>query len=194
MIKDRLKIFNRELAADLKKMDDEEIWSFIQSREQMIKEGLESKRRFKSGVFYAYNGGQEWFREHFLDRMEECREGVIYTLILDCCLGDEEIELGYWAISGFLDAPDSCAVKTSDEIMPELPDPDDEDYDLLFTRKYFHLLENKDARNIIRSMRENADKLTLNTAEDTGKIERMHEFCEKNPGYQLAYFYDVYLW
>lgn len=193
MGKDCLKIFNCELAVALQRMNDDELWSFIQSQEERVKEFLEGKRRLQTGVFFAYKGGEEWYRKHFLNRIEECREAVIYTLILDCCLGDEEIELGYQAISGFLDAPESCAVKTSDEIMPELPDPDDEDYELLFSRVYFHLLENKDTQNIINSMRENADKLTLNTIEDIGKIEAMRDFCEKNPSHQIIYLYDVRL-
>lgn len=192
MEKDRLKTFNCRLAADLQKMDDDELWSFILSKEAVVKEFQDNKRRLKTAVFYAYGGGPEWYRKHFLRLIEEYRVGVVYTLILDFCLGDEEVELGYWAYSGFLDDPSSCAVKTSKEIMPNL-DTDDEEADFFYSEIYFHLLENNHVLNIIRSMKENLDKLTLNTPEDIDKIEAMREFCEKNSEHQIVYIYDVYL-
>ena len=193
MEKDRLKIFNCKLAADLQKMDDDELWVFIQSNEEKVKEFVENNRRLQTGVFYAYPGGPAHYRKHFLNEIEYCREGVIYTLILDFCQGDEEIEVGYWARTGFLDSPDSCAVKTSEEIMPILPETDEE-VELLFSTKYFHLLENNHVLSIIRSMKKNSDKLTLNTLEDITKIEAMRKFCKKSGGHKIIYLYDIYFW
>lgn len=193
MEKDRLKTFNVELAADLQKMTDDELWDFIQSNEERVKEFWETHKRFHTGTLFAYKGGQERYRKHFLSQIEDCRVGEVYNLIRDFCFGDEEIPIEYWARSGFLDSPDSCAVKTSEEIMPNLDDVDEEE-EMYISKIYFHLLENNHVLNIIKSLNNNVYKLSENTFDDIAKIEAIRDYCEKNPNYQIMYLYDVCYW
>lgn len=192
MEKDRLTTFNVKLAADLQKMSDDELWDFLQTNEDRVKQLFESDKSLKTGVLLAYNGGPERYRNHFLSEIECCREGVIYTLILDFCVGDEKIPVEYWARSGFLDSPDSCEVRTSEVIMPNLDDADEDE--LLFSTVYFHLLEDKHTLNIINSMKKNFYKLSENTFGDIPKIQAMREFCLKDQNYQIIYIYDILKW
>lgn len=192
MEKDRLTTFNVKLAADLQKINDDELWNFLQTNEERVKSFFETGDFPQTGIFFAYKPGPEHYREHFLSEIERCREGVIYTLILDFCVGDEKISVEYWARSGFMDSPDSCAVKTSEEIMPDLDDVDEDE--VLFSTKHFHLLEDKHTLSIINSMKKNFYKLSEDTFKDISKIQAMRELCLKDENYQIIYIYDIVKW
>lgn len=184
MENDQLQLFNRGLFERLPGMNDEELWEFVQSKAELAKE--RGMMKIATAVFHAYYYSAKRFRKFFLEEIEEYREGVIFTLILDFCFEGEKIDLDYWARCGHLDSADSCDVLISDEIMP----PIDEESDQAYYKEYFHLLEPHHVENIIQSMENNFEKLTVNKRKDIAKIKRMKKFCLKNEGYKVAYIYD----
>jgi hypothetical protein len=95
--------------------------------------------------------------------------------------------LGYRAICGFLDSPNSCDVKISDDFMP----PVDEESDMSYHKKYFHLLEPAHLENIIQSLETNFEKLETNTREDIDKIKEWKKFCLESEDFRGAYIYDI---
>ena len=188
---DRLKLLNTKLLKSIVAMNDDEVWSFLLENEARVKRltqsEVEPKLHLTSGYFYAYPHGIDWFKKHFLQHIENYREGVIYTLVLDFCFSDEAVKLDYWARCGYFDNADSCRVKTSDSIMP----PVDEDSEEGCYRTFFHLLELQHVENIIQSMENNFDKLTDNTQEDINKIKEMKEICLKNEDFKIIYIYQI---
>jgi hypothetical protein len=191
MENDCLRLFNQKLVQPIVSMNDDELWDFLLANEDKIKFLTDSKAEKRphpaSGFLYAYPHGIDWFKKHFLHHVEDYREGVIYTTVIDFCFDGEKVFLDYPAKCGFLDNADSCDVKTSDEIMP----PVDEDSEEGYYKKYFHLLEPVHVEHIIEAMEKNFDKLEKNTREDIDKIKRMKNFCLENDGWKVAYIYDI---
>lgn len=190
MKNDYLHLFNTALVKKIVSMNDDELWDFLLENEERIRYLTDFSNKTKphvaTGLLYAYPHGIEHFRKHFLRHIEDYREGVIFTVVVDFCFKDEFVKLGYHARGGFLDNVDSCDVQTSDEIMP----PVDEDTDAGWEKKYFHLLEPQHIENIIQAMEKNFAKLTVNTREDIEKIKAMKQFCLENEDYKGAYIYN----
>lgn len=187
---DALKLFNTALVSQIAAMNDDELWNFLLENEERIKfltdYGNDARPYIATGLLHAYPHGIERFREFFFEEIEEYREGVVYTLVVDFCFKDERINLGYYAQGGYYDNADSCGVKTSDDVMP----PVDEESEAGWDKKYFHLLEPHHLENIIQSLEKNFEKLTLNTREDIEKLKSWKQFCLENEGYHAAYIYS----
>ena len=188
---DRLNLFDRQTAEKITALDDDGLWEFLIGNEDRIKrftvEDPEMKLNPASGFLYAYPHGVDWLKQHFMRHLEEYRDGVVYTLIIDFCIGDEPVSLDYLARSGFLDNAESCDIRTSEEIMP----PVDEDSEPGQYRVCFHLLEENHVDKIIRAMETDPAKLPENALEDVEKIRQMKEFCLNNPGFNVIYSYDI---
>ena len=191
MVNDKLKVLNTKLIEPIASMNDDELWNFLLENEERIKylteQDFNSHISPESGFLYGYPHGIERLRKLFLRYIEEYREGVVFTMVLDFCLSDEAVYLDYRASGGYLDNADSCDVKTSDDIMP----PVDEDSDVGHKKKYFHLLEPVHVENIIRAMEKDYDKMESNSHEDIEKIKIMKEICLENEGYRVIYIYDI---
>lgn len=189
MQNDYLRLFNSALVEPIVAMTDEELWNFYLENEERIKYLTDFSDRISThpatSALYAFPHGIEHFRKHFLKYIEDYREGVIFTTVIDFCFKDERVSLGYYARGGFLDNADSCGVKTSDEIMPPL----DEESEEAYHKKYFHLLEPQHLENIIQALETNFAKLEKNTREDIEKIKAMKQFCLENQDYKAAYIY-----
>lgn len=185
---DTLRLLNTSLVKTISVMDDEELWNFYLENEEWLKFRTEWSNNVhpKTGILYAYRHGIEHFRKHFENEIDEDREGVIYTTVLDFCFGDEKVRLDYWAQGGYLDNADSCNIKTSDEIMP----PVDEDSEAGCKSEFFHLLEPHHVANIIRAMEKNIEKTDDITPEKIEQVKAMREHCLNNEGYKIAYIYD----
>lgn len=188
---DRLKLFNTKLLKSIAAMNDDELWEFLLDNQERIKyltQGeTEPRIHPASGFFYAYPHGIDWLKKHFLQHIEDYREGVIFTVVMDFCFRDEAVRLDYWARCGYLDNSDSCDAKTSVEIMP----PVDEDSEEGSNKLFFHLLETHHVESIILAMETNFDKLTVNTRDDINKIKEMNEVCLKNKDFKVIYIYDI---
>lgn len=186
MRNDTLQIFNKKLADSIQIKNDEELWEFLLENEKTIKNFFDTENYPQTSALFAYPHGVDWFKKHYLSHIEEYREGVVYTLILDFCFSGETVNLDYWAIGGYLDNGDSCDVETSDKVMP----PVDEESEAGYRGKYFHLLEPHHLAHIIQAMEENLEKSEINTIEDVNKIKAMREFCLNNDDYKAAYIYN----
>jgi hypothetical protein len=191
MENDCLRLFNLNLVQPIVRMNDDELWNFLLENEKQIKILTDRENGFSKypvgGFLYAYPHGIDWFKKHFLSHIEDYREGVIFSTVMDFCFKGEEIYLDYAAKCAFLDSADSCDVITSDEIMP----PVDEDSEEGYHKKYFHLLDAHHVENIVATMEKNFAKLEKNTREDIDKIKRMKEFCLENEGWNVVYIYDL---
>jgi hypothetical protein len=191
MEKDCLRLFNQKLVQPIVRLNDDELWNFLLENEEQIKALTDRENNITkfpvSGFLYAYPHGIDWFKKHFLEHVEDYREGVIFSTVMDFCFKGEEIYPDYAAKCAFLDSVDSCDVITSDEIMP----PVDEDSEEGCRKEYFHLLEPHHVENIIEAMEKNFVKLEKNTREDIDKIKGMRNFCLENEGWRVAYIYDL---
>ena len=191
MENDHLRLFNQRLVEPIKRMNDDELWNFLLENEERIKIFTDSKAEKRphpaSGFLYAYPHGIDWFKKNFLGHVEDYREGVVYTTVIDFCFRDEQVYLDYWARCGFLDDASSSDVKTSDEIMP----PIDKDSEEGYYAEYFHLLKPHHVELIVESMEKNFDRLEKNTREDIDQIKWMKQFCLENEGWNVAYIYDI---
>lgn len=190
MENDNLRLFNTKLVKTITSMDDDEMWNFILEREEQIKQMQYPHGHPACGFFYAYPHGMEHFRKQFLKHIDDYREGVVFSMVIDFCFEGEKIKMDYWARCGFLDSADSCDVKTCDEIMP----PIDEDSEEAYHNEYFHLLEPHHVENIIQAMEKNFDNLTVNTREDIDKLKEIKRRCLENKDYKAAYIYDISKW
>lgn len=184
---DNLCLFNTKLVKTIASMNDDELWDFALDKTEQISRNREAGKSPATVFFFALPVGMEHFRKFFLECIDDYREGVVFTLVMDFCFEGEKIKLDYWARCGFLDNGDSCDVQTSDEILP----PVDEDSDDAYHGEYFHLLEPHHVENIIQSMEKNVDKLTINTREDIDKLKEMKKYCLENEEYKVAYIYDI---
>jgi hypothetical protein len=190
MENDTLRLFNVKLVEIITSMSDDELWSFALEKAEQVKQNQAAGKYPSTGFFFALPHGMEHFRKVFLREVDDYREGVVFTLVIDFCFEGEEIKMDYWARGGFLDHADSCNVRTSDEIMP----PVDEDSEAAYDGEYFHLLEPHQVENIIQAMEKNFDKLTINTQEDIDKLKEMKQRCLTNEEYKVAYIYDSSKW
>ena len=188
---DHLQLFNTALVDTIVSRSDDELWSFYLENEERIKmlTDINNDKRPaypKTSILYGYPHGLENFRKLFLDEIEDYRQDIIFTTVIDFCFKDEKVWLEYYAQGGFLDNGSSCDVKTSDEIMPKVW----EESEAAAYAQYFHLLEPHHLTNIIQAMEKNFDKLEKNTREDIDKIKEMRKFCLKNKGYNAAYIFS----
>lgn len=190
MENDKLRLFNLNLVEPVTRMNDEELWRFLLDNEEHIKVLTDREIPHEpfpaSSFLYAYPHGIDWFKKHFLKHVEDYREGVIFTTVMDFCFKGEQIYLDSQAICGFLDSEASCDVIISEDIMPPVDEESEEGYD----KKYFHLLEPAQVEIIIQSLEKNFAELEKNTREDIDKIKEMKKFCLENEGYKVAYIFD----
>lgn len=182
---DRLHLFNTELVKKITAMNDDELWEYLLANTDRIEEIING-HSVAAGFLYAYPHGTDWFKKHFLKHLEDYREGVIFSVVMDFCFEGGQIRLDPVGMCGFLDHSDSCDVQTSDEIMP----PVDEDSEEAWSKKYFHLLEPQHVRLIIKALENNFENQETNTREDIEKIKEMREFCLQNKEYKVAYIFD----
>ncbi len=184
---DYLHLLNTKLVKEIVAMSNEELWEFLLSRIEQIK-AVGDNYKFESWLFICLDMSFDLFQKRFLESVEEdfSRTDLNYTLILDFALEGKKIQLDYFGVSGFYDAPDSCNLPTSDGLMPEL----DEDSDVLQNKKDFYLIEARHLEKIIKTMEANLDKLTVNTPEDLDIIKAMREKCAADENYKVAYIFN----
>lgn len=188
MQKDALSLFNEKLSRSIKAMSDEELWEFLISNGERIKQIVDEKTHHVSITLHFYKQGLQEFERVFRNLTDEySREETIYTLILDFCLEGEKIELDYYAVSGFLDDAASCDAVKAEDIMPD-PDEEDEEF---YWRVYFYVLEPPQIESMIRSLEKNFDKLDENAQANIGKIKKIKEKCLADGDYKAVFLYDM---
>jgi len=181
---DKLQLFNSVLAKKITLFDrEDETWDFIIANLEQIK----AMREFESGLFYALPHGMDHFRKCFVQGFSYDPQLHLLSLMNDLCFRGEPLSLNYWARCGYLDSGDSARTRTSEQFFSKA----EKNSEAAHYQKYFHLLESGDVDNILRAVEQNADKLTINTAEDIPKIIHMRDFCADHADYKVAYIYDT---
>lgn len=186
-IKDKLCLFNFGLMKKISVMNADGLWDFLVANQERIKE-LNPSNNFPASVYiYGYCHSFENFKRCFDDEVEDDFEGLIFSTCTDFCFEGERIVLNEKGAKGFLDRGDSCDAPVSDDFFP----PVDEDSDLAYHKKYFHLLEPVQVQSIIKVLEENTEDAENNSPEDIESIKKMKERCESDFDYKVAYIFDI---
>jgi hypothetical protein len=183
MRNDFIQVFDLELAKSILDLSEDEMWEFLLGRVDQIKE----MEHHQTGIFYALPYGIEHFRKMFLEEFEYEPDGLQMTLVNDFCFIGEPIDLGFFAISGFLDHANSCDVVKYGSFMPEA----DEETEAYYYQRYFYLLEPEHVQNIIKSLQKNVKNLSVNKVEDIQKLKEIKQICTKQKHLKAAIVYDM---
>ncbi len=191
MIKrDRLRLFDLALAREIIEMNRDELFHFVESREQQLR-GMSPRRSV-----FIYSGDRvrthttEMVFDHFFN--EDPAE-VRQMLIEDLCHSGEPFELDYYARCGYLDDASSCcgdptsndAAISSDDLLPWPEDPEAcewvDRFDLL-TGSHIALMSAslKAHRTKVADEEYTSQLLTLRSMEKT---------LNSDPCLRAAYFY-----
>jgi hypothetical protein len=180
---DFLQLFDLELAKSILDLSEDEMWEFLLGRLEQIKE----MKSHQTGIFYALPYGIEHFRKMFLEEFEYEPDGLQMTLVNDFCFIGEPINLGFYAISGFLDHGSSCDLVRYDSFMPEA----EEETEAFYYQRYFYLAEPEHVQNIIKSLQKNVKNLSINKVEDIQKLKEIKRICSKQEHFKAAIVYDM---
>jgi hypothetical protein len=124
-------------------------------------------------------------RKMFLEEFEYEPDGLQMTLVNDFCFTGEPINLGFYAISGFLDHGSSCDVVKYVSFMPEA----EEETEAFYYQKYFYLIEPEHVQNIIKSLQKNVKNLSVNNVADIPKLKAIKQICSKQKHLKAAIVY-----
>ena len=189
--KDKLRLFDLALAREITKMDREELWRFVESREEQLRAMLS-----KSSVFVFTNDRPiertttAVFNEFFDCDPAEVRQ----MLIEDLCYPNEPFEINYFARCGYLDHPSSCYVEDESEggamsSRDLLPWP--EDSEACYWARRFDVLDRDHIVLMSDALKNNREKLT--TEEYTKQLltlRSMEKTLDLEPDLRVAYIYD----
>ena len=189
--KDKLRLFDLALAREITKMDREELWRFVESREEQLRAMLS-----KSSVFVFTNDRPiertttAVFNEFFDCDPAEVRQ----MLIEDLCYPNEPFEINYFARCGYLDDPSSCYVEDESEggamsSRDLLPWP--EDSEACYWARRFDVLDRDHIVLMSDALKNNREKLT--TEEYTKQLltlRSMEKTLDLEPDLRVAYIYD----
>jgi uncharacterized protein YdcH (DUF465 family) len=184
MGKDYLQLFNTKLVKTILQFDDVELWDFLTTRIEQIRQ-LEHRQTV---CFYGLPHSVKRFQEMFEDEVKEDRNGLLYTIINDLCFEGETVNLDFYEMSGFLDHSNSCDAVKHNQIMPEI----DEESEAAFHERYFYLLEPGHLDNIIKTLQKNVQKLDDSSIEGIKKIKLMKKTCVKQDFYKTALVYKYF--
>ena len=93
-------------------------------------------------------------------------------------LGDEEIHLDYWGCyAEVFDGHPEGSISSLDYLPGE-------------AEETFLLLRPNHVDQIVKSLSEHMDDLSIMDKERVRKVERWRDFCAANPGYMVAYLFD----
>lgn len=186
-----LQLLNFKLVREIQTMSNEELWDFLVSRLEQIKE-MNKNHKGKSWLFLCLNNSFEWFKERYFQEVEDDydRDDLNYTLILDFCFEGEKLKLDYYGVGGFYDNPASCDAKKADDVMPET-DEESHNFD---SKIDFYLLDAAYLEMMIQPMEDNFDKVILTRNKELDKIIEMRELCLKNEDYRVAFLYNEWRW
>src|SRR5207237_6460393 len=119
-----IQLLNTKLVREIQEFDEDELWQLFYEKMDTVQK---LRRKWEGSTFlYICLSNEFWlFRQRFLEEVETNRETLNYNLALDFCFEGERLKLGYYAVSGLYDDPNSCDVLKSDELMPYIDDESD---------------------------------------------------------------------
>ena len=109
---DKLRLFDLALAREIIGMDRDELFRFVESREEQLRSNNRKLSVFVySGDRVATRTTAMVFNEFFDDDPAEVRQFLIH----DLCYPNEPFEINYYARCGYLDDPSSVYVEPANE-------------------------------------------------------------------------------
>ena len=192
--KDTLRLFDLGLAREIILMDRDELFRFVESREEQLR-GMPGKHSMFvfSNDRPAARTTALVFNEFFNEDPAQIRQMLIH----DLCYPNEPFEINYYARCGYLDDPSSVYVSSTRELTNGgaissrdlLPWPEDsEAYDW---ERRFDVLDRDHIGLMSEALRNNREKLT--TEEYTKQLltlRSMEKTLDLEPNLRAAYIYD----
>ena len=173
---DSVKLFNKALADQILSMELASLTHFLEEKVSF----LQQKPFNLSLVLFEMdqNGGSVAEAIARLLSSEQTFTQLRSDVAQDFAFGDTEIYLDYWSCYAhvFSDHPD-LSISSVDY----LPDQEEET---------FLLLRPQHIAQMIASLREHGDDLTVMSTDDIKKLEDWMNFCVADPRYMLSYHFD----
>ncbi|HEX8177216.1 MAG TPA: hypothetical protein VF543_19160 [Pyrinomonadaceae bacterium] len=173
---DSIKLFNKTLADKILAMKRGSLTHFLEENLN----NLRQKEFVLNPIMYEFdkNGGSITDALETLLTGEYTFESLKSDLVQDFALGDEEIYLDYWGCySAIFNGHPEGSISSLDY----LPEQEEET---------FLLLRPDHVDQMIKSLYNHMDDLSVMDKEQIGKVERSRDFCFSNPNYMVAYLFD----
>ena len=171
-----IKLFNKTLADQILVMERVPLTRFLEANIDILKQ----KEFTLNSVLYEIeqNGGTVSDAVETLLSSESTLTGLKTEVAQDFAFGDEEIHLDYWGCyAEVFDGHPEGSISSLDY----LPDQEEE---------IFLLLRPDHVGQIVKSLHEHLDDLSVMDREKIEKVESWEEYCAANPGYMIAYVFD----
>jgi len=173
---DSIKLFNKTLADQILAMERQSLTRFLEENIGVLKQ----KDFTLSSVLYEMeqSGGSVSDAVERLISGEYTLTGLKIEAIQDFAFGDEEIYLDYWGCyAEVFDGRPEGSISSVEYL------PDQEE-------KTFLLLRLDHVDQMIRSLYNHINDLSVMDEEKIKKIEKWRSFCAANPDYIVAYMFD----
>ncbi|MBA2341455.1 MAG: hypothetical protein H0V88_13780 [Pyrinomonadaceae bacterium] len=173
---DSIKLFDKALADQILVMERESLTRFLEDNLSALKQ----KEFVLNPVMYEIeeNGGSIPDTLERLLSSEYTLTGLKSELAQDFAFGDEEIYLDYWGCyAEVFDGHPEGSISSLDYF----PDHEEET---------FLLLRPDHVDQMIRSLCNHMDDLSIMNKEQIEKVGRWRDFCAANPSYMIAYQFD----
>lgn len=171
---DSIKLFNKALADQILTMEGEPLIGFLEDNIGILKQ----KDSLNSLLYEVEQSGSSV--SDAVNRLlseEFTLTGLKLEVIDDFAFGNEEIYLDYWGCSIVFDGYPEGAISSLDY----LPEQEEEIFILLYPK---HLDQ------MIKSLYDHINDLTIMGTEEIEKVEKWRDYCAANPNYMVAYMVD----
>ena len=189
--KDTLRLFDLALAREIFSMERDELFRFVESREEQLR-GMLSKRSVF--VFTNDRAAERTTAMVFDEFFEEDSALVRQMLIHDLCYPNEPFEINYFARCGYLDDQSSCYVEDASEggamsSLNLLPWP--KDSEACYWARRFDVLDRDHISLMSEALRKNRDKLAIEEyTKQLLTLRSMEKTLDLEPNLRVAYIYD----
>lgn len=172
---DSVKLFNKTLADHILTMDRPELTQFLETNIDLLKQ-----KAFPLSIALV---DLEAAGDSVAQAVEQLLSEQSFTsfqssVVQDFAFGDDEIYLDYW---GCYAAVFGESPKGSISNLDLFPAEEEETFVLLLPDH---------VNQMIKSLSEHADDLTVMDDEQIEKLESWKNFCATNPGIMFAYLFD----
>ena len=172
---DSIKLFHKELADQIMAMEIEPLLRFLENNIGDLKQKgttyslvLFEMEQTRCSVPQAV--------ENLLSS-ERTFPGLKSDLALDFAFGDEEIYLDYWGCYVVFDGDPEGSIPG----LNYLPSEEEE---------FFRLLRPEHVDQMLRSLYDHIDDLTIMGKKEIEKVEKWRDYCAANPSHMVAYIHD----
>jgi hypothetical protein len=171
---DSIKLFDKALADQILAMEREPLIRFLEANIGILKQ----RDSLSTVLFEVEQSGSPV--PEAVDRLlaeEFTLTGLKEEVVYDFAFRDEEIRLDYWGCYIVFDGDPEGSISCLDF----LPDQEEE---------IFRLLLPKHVDQMISSLYEHIDELSIMGKEDIEKVQKWRDYCAANPDFMVAYMND----